>query len=322
MQAQVPSSPYIGLWSRLRGFRHAQLAELIEKRRAVRASLMRVTLHLVTAWDYWALRPVIEPVLERFVGHADDAVDGVGVDVLVAAGRELLEAKPCGRAELVRRLAERWPGHDAEQLGRAVMFLLPLVQLPPRGVWGSKAPPTWTTAEAWIGRPKASEPSLDEVVVRYLAAFGPATVADFQAWSRLTGAREVFERMRPRLRTFRDERGRELFDVPSVPLPHPDTPAAPRFLPDFDNALLGHADRNRIFADEDRKRVGIGAPTVLIDGSVGATWRIERKRGSAVLRISPFARLSSDDVDAVTKEGIKLLDFVAGDAEVRDVRFA
>lgn len=318
MQAQEPPSPYIGLWTRLARFRHAELAQMVWKGRAVRGTLMRVTLHLVTARDYWALRGVMQPFLERFAG----AVDGVDLATVVSLGRELLDERPRGRAELVRSFKERWPDLDAEQLARAFAFVVPLVQVPPRGIWGNNARPVLAPAEAWVGpRPEAA-PSPDEMFTRYLAAFGPATVADVQGWSRLTGLREVAERLRPRLRTYRDDRGRELFDVRRGLLPDPDTPAPPRFLPDFDNVLIGHADRNRIFADVDRRRIGVGTPTVLVDGFVRATWKIARKLGAATLLVEPFAAFSRTERAAVSEEGAGLLAFIAGDVDRHDIRFA
>jgi hypothetical protein len=201
------------------------------------------------------------------------------------------------------------------------VFVVPLIQAPPRGIWGVNTRPALTSAEAWLGPRPDTDPAPDDVVMRYLAAFGPATVADVQAWSRLTRLRPVVERLRPQLRSFRDERGRELFDVPGAPLPDPDTPAPPRFLPDFDNVLIGHTDRNRIYTDADRKRIGIGTPTVLVDGFVRATWKVARKREAATLVIEPFTRLSRKDVAAVTEEGMRLLRIVAEHTLTHDVEF-
>ena len=256
MQAQAPSPPYVGLWTRLEGFRPDELGRLITERRAVRIALMRNTVHLVSAQDCLALRPLMQPVLDRtlYSTRANRAhLDGMDIEALVAAGRALLEEKPRTAKELGKLLQEQWPERDPTSLARAIRHLLPLVQVPPRGVWGKSGPAAHTTAEAWLGRPLDPSPSIEDIVLRYLGAFGPATVKDVQTWSGLTRLGEVVERLRPRLRTFSDERGKELFDVPDAPMPDPDIPAPPRFLPEFDNLILSHADRTRFIAEEYRK---------------------------------------------------------------------
>jgi Winged helix DNA-binding domain len=324
MQAQVPSSPYYGLWSRLHRFRHQELAGLIEGRAAVRIALMRSTLHLVSADDCLTLRPLVQPMLDRDLGHNafGRAIEGIDLGELVAAARALLEERPMTTGELGKNLQQRWPGRDAVALGNAIRNLVPLVQIPPRGVWGASGATRSTTAESWLGRPLGPDASPDEMVLRYLAAFGPATVADAQTWSGLTAMNEVLDRMRPQLRAFRDERGRELFDLPDAPRPDPDVPAPPRFLPDYDNVLLSHADRSRIISDEGRRAGGIGRPTLLVDGTVAATWKIERAGDRATLRISPFRRIARPARADVGEEGQRLLRFAEPEAPHHDVRFS
>jgi hypothetical protein len=331
MQAQAPNPPYVGLWTRLEGFHPDQLARLILERRAVRVALMRNTVHLVSARDCLKLRPLVQPVIDRglYANRANRVgVEGVDVEALSAAGRALLEERPRTARELGVLLRERWPERDPASLARAVRHLVPLVQVPPRGVWGRSGQTTHTTAEAWLGRPLDPGPSLEEMVVRYLGAFGPAGVKDVQTWSGLTRLGEVVDRLRPRLSTFRDERGRELFDLPDAPRPDPDAPSPPRFLPEFDNLILSHADRTRVIADEYRKAIasrnGMVPATFLVDGFVRGTWKTERTRGRATLVIEPFDALSGNDRDALAEEGERLLRFMAepDGAEPHETRIA
>jgi hypothetical protein len=331
MQAQAPNPPYVGLWTRLENFHPDELARLILERRAVRVALMRNTVHLVSARDCLALRPLVQPVIDRglYANRAHrEGLEGVDIEALAAAGRALIEERPRTAKELGVLLRERWPGRDPASLARAVRHLVPLVQVPPRGVWGKSRPAAHTTAEAWLGRSLDSDPSLEEMVVRYLGAFGPATVKDVQMWSGLTRLGGMVDRFRSRLLSFRDEHGGEMFDLPDAPRPDPDVPAPPRFLPEFDNLILSHADRSRVIADEHRKalasRNGMVPATFLVDGFVRGTWKTERSRGKATLLIEPFEALSGNDRDALAEEGERLLRFMAepGVAEPYDIRIA
>ena len=323
LQAQVPANPYLALWSRLAGFVPDHLADLLRDRRAVRLAMMRSTIHLMSADDCVELRPVMAPVLERQL-HASAFgrnVAGIEDAALIRAARAQLK-EPKTFAELGAGLTRRWPDRDPTSLAYAVRNLVPLVQVPPRGLWGMSGQAKHATAESWLGRPLAKRRSPDSAVLRYLAAFGPATIRDAQSWSGLTRLRETIERLRPRLRSFRDEEGAELFDVAGAPLPAPDTPAPPRFLADYDNVLLGHGDRSRIFLDESHRSVGVGRPTVLVGGYVRATWEMRRTAGSAMLTIRPLGRLSRQDRSAVEGEAGRVLRFLAPDADSADVGFA
>jgi hypothetical protein len=320
MQSQSPQAAYTGLWSRLEGFRAEELSSLIADRAAVRAPLMRATIHLVTARDALVLRPLVDDVLAQNFGGTGFArnVAALDVDELVAAGRELIEERPRTRAELGRVLAERRPGVDAPSLAYAITYLVPVVQVPPRGLWRKTGQATWTSMESWLGGELDARSSIDDMVLRYLAAFGPASVGDVRTWSGMTGMREVVDRLRPRLRSFRDEAGRELFDVEDAPLPDPDTPAPPRFLPEYDNALLSHEVRERIIAEQHRAPVFMKG-ALLVDGFVRAIFRVARARRRATLVVEPFKPLSKSDRDAVAAEGHALLEFLAPDAGARDV---
>jgi len=238
----------------------------MEERRVVRMTLLRGTLHSVTARDALALRSLIQPAIEKVAFGSSPLRSlvraGVNLDEAVELLRRLLQDSPKTRAELVKAIAERWPGVDADSLGYA-MYVIPTVQVTPRGLWRRSGGSRFTTIDAWLGRSIDERGDVDVLIRRYLTAFGPATVADAQYWSGLTELGVAFEQMRPSLRTFVDENGRELFDVPSARRPNADTPAPVRFLPEYDNVVIGHKNRSRIvggrMGHRPRRRVHLGA---------------------------------------------------------------
>ncbi|MEU6641284.1 winged helix DNA-binding domain-containing protein [Saccharomonospora sp. NPDC046836] len=325
LQAQAPFPPYYGLWTRLRNFRPDELSQLLLDRHVVRIALLRGTVHLVSAADAAALRPLLQRLFDQHLRTNTSwtpLLAGLDLDQVAADARTLLAERPHSSAELGRSLAERWPGREPTALTFAARNLLPLVQVPPRAVWGRSGQPTYATFDDWAGRPLDTEPALDRLVLRYLAAFGPATVRDVQAWCGLTRLGEVVEGLRSRLRTFRTEEGRELFDLPDAPRPDPDTSAPVRFLPEFDNLLLSYADRTRVLSEEDRKRLstpnGIVPGVFLVDGFVHGTWRITQTAARQILELQPFRTVSTRDTAALRAEGKRLLRFAeAPDGEVQ-----
>ena len=329
MQSQQPLAPYVGLWTRLEGFAVDELAKATTDRQVVRAPMMRGTIHVVSARDALAFRPVVQRVLERATYSGSPfgrALIGLDEDAFLAMARRELEAQPRTRTALGALLAKRWPARDASSLAYCATYLLPVVQVPPRGVWGGHAQATWTTVEGWLGRGMTKRPSVGALMMRYFAAFGPATIDDAQAWSGLTHLREAVDRLRPRLRTFRGEDGSELFDLPDAPRPDPETPVPPRFLPEYDNLLLSHADRSRVIVEQRAPSPlpgkGAGGGSLLVDGVFAGFWRIVREAETATLLVVPFAPLGADDRDGLEAEAEHLIAFVAPDAERRNVAFA
>ncbi|OIJ85115.1 winged helix DNA-binding domain-containing protein [Streptomyces colonosanans] len=324
LQAQAPQAPYVGLWTRIREFVPDDLSALLLDRSAVRLSLMRGTVHLVTADDCRWLRPTVQPCLDRGVGPRGwRRLEGVEPAELAAVGRAWLDEAPRSAAELNQLLGERWPGLDRSLMGQVLRVVVPMVQIPPRGVWGRSGQPVYATAETWLsGSPSpVADPGL--LVRRYLAAFGPASVADVQMWSGLTRLQEVVDALRGELVVLADDAGTELFDLPDAPRPEPDTPAPVRFLAEFDNAVLSHADRSRIITAEDHRRImtknALIPGTVLVDGFVRGSWRAEKTRRTARLIVTPFAALSPRQRGEVEQEGARLLRFLAVRADDRDV---
>jgi len=326
LQAQAPWSPYYSLWARLAGFDPHELGGLLADRHVVRVVLMRSTVHLVTAEDCLFLRPLLQAFLSRGMATSpwSKGLEGTDLGAVAAAGRAVVEDEPVTFSALGRRLAERWPDLDPQALAQVVRARVPLVQVPPRAVWGQAGQVVVTSAEHWLGRPLRQDATLADMVLRYLASFGPASVMDVQMWSGLTRLREVTDGLGARVRRFRDESGRELLDVPDGPRPDPATPAPVRFLPDFDNVLRSHAERSRIVDEPVRKRLvtanGVPPGTVLVDGRVAAAWAVDRTSSAATLVVTPFTRLPAAQSDAVEAEGLDLLRFAAEDVDGREIR--
>jgi hypothetical protein len=326
LQAQLARPPFIGLWTRLQNFERSHLLALIAGRKVLRATTMRGTIHLVSTRDLIRFRATLQPMLAA--GAA--AIIGKGISELdleriIAAGREILGEKPRAFDELRPLLAARELGAEARALAYIVRMHLPLVQLPSDVAWGWDAKAAFAVAESWLGEPLSTEVALADLVRRYLAAFGPATPADMTTWSGLRGTREIFEQLRGELRVFRDERGRELFDVPAGARPSPETEVPVRLLPEYDNLILSHDDRSRVVRPEHRALLAtrnLQVPgTFLVDGFVAGTWKVERKRKTAVLALTPFVKLTKRDQSALGEEGIGLLRFAESEAAEHDVRF-
>jgi hypothetical protein len=370
LQAQAPLAPYVGLWTRLADFGHQELKDLLTERAVVRAHLMRNTVHLLTAEDFVSFRPLFQPLMDRgLAGNFGRNLVGVDLAELQVSAAALLSREALTRVEIGRRLAVSWPEHDPASLAYAATHQLHLVQVPPRGLWGENGQPAWFLGAAWLDGLSVSPPdparpenAREQLVLRYLAAYGPASVHDIQAWSGLSRLREVTERLQhgagqhgagqhgagqhvagqhvagqhgagqhgagqrgARLRTFTGPDGGQLLDLPDAPRPgpkDPDVPAPPRFLPEYDNLLLSYAERSRVIPH--RRPV----PLPPGNGATGGTllvdgfWQANWKIVKGTLEIQPFIRLSAADMAAIAAEGERLLGFAAPAGTGTDVRFA
>ena len=323
MQAQEPLEPYVGLWSRLQDFRPDELVDLLQERAVVRTLLMRRTLHLVSRGDCLELRPVHDDMLvARMRGTLGRALPGVDFAELAEAGEPLFAGTPQTLTEVARAVGGAWPEASTRTLGDALSTLLRLVQVPPRGLWGQQAPARNTTIRAWLGVEPAARPdTLDRLVRRYLRAYGPATSSDLRAWSGLSGLPSVLKRLRPDLAEFRDERGRVLLDVPEGPRPGRETALPPRFLPAFDNAVLGYDDRSRIIDDEHRGLSVAGARFLLVDGRVAGVWASAGTADAGIeITVRRLRELAGEEEDEVAIEAARLAGFL-GDGAAGRVRF-
>jgi hypothetical protein len=325
IQAQEARPPFVGLWTRVAGFRAEDLHSLLHKRGVVRATFLRGTLHLLAARDYQAFRTAIQPVLDEALKVLGSRARGLDVEQVLPAAIALYEQEPRNFNDLRGLLQARFPDVNERALGYTVRTRLPLVMVPTDDRWAFPSVADFTLAANWLSTPLSEDGSPDELVRRYLAAFGPATAADVQTWSGLRGVKEIIARLRPELITMRDQNDRELFDLPDAPRPDGDVPAPARFLPEFDNLVLSHADRTRVIADEHRghvvtKNLRVRA-SVLHDGFACGIWDLERKKTSVTLRVTPFRRLPAAAVRELTEEATALLEFLEPDAVSTGVRF-
>ena len=321
MQAQEPKHPFTGLWSRLEGFSGDALLGALAQRTVVRATLMRSTLHLVSAADYLALRLALQPPMSVALRVLGARAEGLDPDAVVSATRELLAGTPLTFDAIRAGLQARFPDVDDRALGYAARTLVPLVMVPDSdgaARWGYPRVCEFALAEEFLDG--ALAPAAPQALVsRYLGAFGPASAADVQAWSGIGGMKGVIDGMRDELAVFADERGRELFDLPDAPRPGADADAPVRYLPDFDNLVLAYDDRTRVIADEHRplvttKNLRVKA-TFLVDGVVAGIWTLGVKRRVATLELQPFGRLGKRVVKALTAEGEALARFAEPAAE-------
>ncbi|MEU8887698.1 winged helix DNA-binding domain-containing protein [Streptomyces sp. NPDC048442] len=331
LQAQNTRPPYYSLAARLEGFDPLELSRLMASREVARIVTMRSTIHTLTADDCLALRPLVQPVIDRELRLFLKRLPGVDAARVAELARVFVAERPRPLKELRELLLKEWPDADPQALATVARCALPLLQATPRGLWGESGQVALTSSGAWFDRPEpvfspeeAGE-VLDATVLRYLGAFGPASVKDMQTWCGLTRLRTAFERLRPRLLTFRDEHGTELFDLSDAPRPEADTPAPPRFLPEYDNLLLSHADRTRLVPPEYKMRTWCGNYaycTLLVDGLVAGIWRLEesKKADAATLTIEPFGRLTRAQRAEVTEEGARTLATLTS-AAAQDVRF-
>ncbi|HJY05587.1 MAG TPA: winged helix DNA-binding domain-containing protein [Bryobacteraceae bacterium] len=327
LQAQQARPPFVGLWSRVEGFEREELLKLLTARKVVRATLMRGTLHLMSARDYLAFRPALQPMLSLgMTSVLRDRTKDLNVDEIAAVARKMFDHRPGTFAELRRHLANSFPNGDERAMGYAVRTFLPLVTTPDDATWGFRTDSSFALAESWIGKLLSSREQTKSLVLRYLEGFGPATAADVKTWSGLQGAQAILDALRPKLLVSRDERKRELFDLPQAPRPEEDTPAPPRFIAAFDNLVLSHADRSRIIPEEYRARIVTKnlqvLPTFLVDGFVAGTWESKTARNVATLTVSPFAPLAKPVKAQLSEEAERLVRFVEPEATKFEVTFA
>jgi hypothetical protein len=329
LQAQWAPAPYVGLWSRLARFAITDLERALANRTVVKATLMRGTLHLVSARDYPALSVATTRARpERWAPAARRLADADKIHR--ATIRYARTART--REELAAFLETQGVTTD---LSRPMLWWLIashgwLVHVPPSGTWAHRLSGDLIAADAWIR--SATEPELEAavriVVQRHLGAFGPATVDDVSSWSsiRTPAIRTVLAALGPEIRTFTDPRGRTLYDLKGAPLPAADSPAPVRFLPKWDSTLLAYAppERVRILSEGHRKTViaknGDVAQTILVDGMVAGTWSVIVKPREAMVAVTPFARLTKADRIALIDEGEQLARFVAPEAKTHGAR--
>ena len=323
LQAQEPPSPYVTLWSRLKTFDPPVLSQLLIDRTVVRTALMRNTIHLVVVEDALMLRPLMQTVVDRQFRSTPFAKDtaGLNLDLITEAGRLLVEEQPHTNAQVGALLAEEWPGVPKGSLAQVLRHRLALVQVPPRGTWGAHHAATSTTLEAWSGQSMQKDPSLANALLRFIAAYGPASVKDLQQWCGLTKLASVVESMSDRLMRFQGVDGAVLYDLPEAPRPAGDTAAPPRFLADYDNMLISLADRSRFSSSVEHRQFDIGfglSGSLLLDGVLGGMWKVS----DTILQVFTVAELRGSRLRELRDEAAGFAEFLATGHDVTDFRIS
>ncbi|GAA3304898.1 AlkZ family DNA glycosylase [Dactylosporangium vinaceum] len=310
VQAQDADAPYIGIWARSREFAHDDLTAALEDRSLVRGALLRGTQHIASGADYRWLRPLISARMGATgLSPFRRQLDGIDLTELAAAARDALHGTTMTRPRLAKALGERYPGRESIALAWAAQHQLALIHPPPTGTWRRRGHVHVALADEWLGAALEEPPTIERLLRRYLESCGPASIADFQNWSGLRRLRQEVEALRPQLRTYIDDSGQELFDLPELELADAELDAPVRFLPAFDNLVLSHADRSRIIASPADQAIicpGLSAvlPTFLEDGFVAGTWEVR----PGTLELSPFRKLRNPA--AVHTEAERLLTFL------------
>ena len=306
IQAQYAPSMYVGLWSRMADLERGALTRALERRSVVQATLMRTTIHLVSAADYWPLaRAVRDARREWWLTATRGRVTAREMTGAARRMRARLADGPLRRKEIDALI-----GKDRAQ---ALGLWLELVRVPPSGTWERRRADLYGLAETWVPRPELTKAqALEHIARRYLGAFGPATAADVANWAGLKPAALAPTLRRLELRRFRAQDGAELLDLPRAPLPAADTPAPVRFLPTWDATLLVHARRTGVLPEEHRPKIfhtknPQSVPTFLVDGEVAGTWRHEHGR----ITLEPFGRLGAATRRALDAEAERLAAFHA-----------
>lgn len=314
LQAQDVLPPYLSLWSRIDAFHPADLSDALADRRAVRLLLMRGTIHLVSAADCLELRPIVQDMLDKGARTSalSKAAADVPRDVLARASRAALGNGPLRLNDLAAALALSFPDHPPNALAHTVRVILPLVQVPPRGLWKQSGGVVYQVAQSWIGAELSQDPDLRGMVRRYLRAFGPGTPADVTAWSRVTGMKSVFDSMKDELVTYRDENNKPLFDLEGLEIADSDTPAPVRLLGKYDNLWLAHADKSRVTDPDPRSQWmglngGVGN-TVFVDGRLEGLWRNQ----DGHVEVELFRTLTRVEQQELDVEEAALEKFLAG----------
>lgn len=325
LQGQQTHDPYIGLWSRLKDFRQEDLTALIVERTLARATTMRGTLHLHTADDLLGFRALVQPFvsqqwksnfLRRFGSEDEGKVR--------RAGLRLLDKGPMTAGTLNKALKEKFPSAEPIALSTLVALSETLVQVPPTRIWGNNDAPLLARVENWLPPPYKRPLSREDLVRRYLAAYGPASIADMATWCRLSKLGESFKKISDELIVLEDESGRTLYDLPDAPRPDEDTPAPVRFLPLYDNAYLGYDNRRRMLSEATAHLVNMFQqfkPAVLIDGTMNAGWSIVSKKGEAVLEIETYRKILKRELRALEAEGLAFAKFMEPGARSWAVTF-